>query len=136
MKKIVLLVFILIVTQITFRYLYFYNNGKIAPNYSVFEMVNYLEKVEKEPWNDYIWTKTSFFQEEINMIFRRIPFGGIGNYGNSQTGHYQGHGLFEISDVQLKKYTGFYYFVTIIEIYLIFIFKFSIFRKKEENNTI
>ena len=132
MKKIPLLLLFLIIAQISCRFLYFYNNHKIAPTEDAYYLIqNDFLNIKETPNNDYVWTKSSFLKEEMSLVFKRVPIGNIGecNY-EGQYGAYKKTGHYEISDVELKKYSGLYYIVILIGIYMIFIFDFSLLRRK------
>lgn len=114
---------LLIVAQITCRFLYFTSINKIAPTDNVYYLSrsSVSENLQNNHYN-YIWTKSSFLRQELSMVLKRLPIGAIGEH------HKKGN--YDPSDIQLKKYTGLYYFVLIVGFYLIFIFDFSIFYKK------
>jgi len=125
-KRILLMIVLLITAQISCRFLYFKNINKIAQTDDAY----YLTKSDvfqnqQDIQYNYIWTKSSFLRQELSMVLKRLPIGGIGEHRKK--------GGYDSGDTELKKITGLYYFVLIVGIYFIFIFDFSLFYKKKRS---
>ncbi len=126
MKKILILIIYFILIQIYCRYLYFIKIDKIAPNETIYHLSK-TESINSNIPHNYIWTKSSFIKQEFSSILKRIPIGSIGDHKRK--------GSYTSNDIELKKYTGIYYFLIFLGLYFILFFDFTVFRNNKKNSS-